>query len=79
VDFIENKLTLLFTTPKRHCRCNHTRVLLYRKFCANHATSTALHMQIETPFSVHNCAGVIWTNVALDMAGLGKWQLRVPM
>jgi len=23
---------------------NHTRVLLCRKFCANHATSTALHM-----------------------------------
>ena len=22
-------------TPKCHCRCNHTRVLLCRKFCAN--------------------------------------------
>jgi len=22
-------------TPKRHCRCNHTRILLCRKFCAN--------------------------------------------
>jgi len=30
-------------TPKRHCRCNHTRVLLCRKFCAIRATSTALH------------------------------------
>jgi len=28
--------------PKRHCRCNHTRVLLCRIFCANHATSTAV-------------------------------------
>jgi len=36
-------------TPKCHCRCNHTRVLLCRKLCANHATSTALHMQIDTP------------------------------
>jgi len=31
-------------TPKNDCRCNHTRVLLCRNFCANHATSTALHM-----------------------------------
>jgi len=31
-------------TPKRHCRCNHTHVLLRRLFRANHATSTALHM-----------------------------------
>jgi len=31
-------------TPVRHCRCNHTRVLLCRKFYANHATSTAMHM-----------------------------------
>jgi len=31
-------------TPKRYCRCNHTCVLLCRIFCANHATSTALHM-----------------------------------
>jgi len=44
VDIIKYELTLLFTTPKRHCRCNHTRVLLCRKFCFNHATSTALHM-----------------------------------
>jgi len=31
-------------TLKSHCRCNHTRVPLCRKFCTNHATSTALHM-----------------------------------
>jgi len=31
-------------TPKRYCRYNHTRVLLCRIFCANYATSTALHM-----------------------------------
>jgi len=43
-------------TPKHPCRCNHTRVLLCLIFCANHATSTALRMQNETPFSVHNCA-----------------------
>ena len=40
---------------KRHCRCNHTRVLLCRIFCANHATSTAIHMENETPFPVHSC------------------------
>jgi len=31
-------------TSKRHYRCNPTRVLLCRIFCANHATSTVLHM-----------------------------------
>jgi len=31
-------------SPKRHCRCNHTRVLLCRIFSANYATSAALHM-----------------------------------
>jgi len=79
VGIIKYELTLLFTTPKRHCRCNHTRVLLCRKFCVDHATSTALHMQIETPFTVHNCAGVITTKAAVDTAGLGKWQVRGPM
>ena len=29
-------------------------------------------MQIETLFSVHNCAGLIWTKAALDSTGLGK-------
>jgi len=39
-------------TSKHHCRCNHTRVLLCRTFSANDASSTALHMWNETPFSV---------------------------
>jgi len=59
-------------TPKCHCRCNNTRVLLWRKFCANHATSTALHMHCGWLSSIHNCAGLIWTKAALDSAGLGK-------
>jgi len=50
--------------PTRHCRCNHTRVLLCRIFCANHATSTALRMWNETLFSVHNCADLTWTKTA---------------
>jgi len=29
-------------------------VLLCRIFCANHATSTAIHMGNETPFPVHS-------------------------
>jgi len=41
-------------------------VLLCWQFCANHATSTALHMQIETPFSVYTCAGLTWTKAALE-------------
>ena len=54
---VQYELAFLFTRDlKRHCRCNHTRVLLCRIFSANHATSTALHMWNETPFSVHNCA-----------------------
>jgi len=48
-------------TAKRHCRCNHTRVLLRRIFCAHHATFTVLHMYNETPFSVHSCASPTWT------------------
>jgi len=31
-------------TPKRHCRCNYTHVLLCRIFCAIHATSAAMHI-----------------------------------
>jgi len=31
-------------TPKRHCRCNRTLVLLCRIFCVYDATSRALHM-----------------------------------
>jgi len=47
VNIVENELApgyYSLETLKRHCRCNHTRVLLCRIFCASHATSTALHM-----------------------------------
>jgi len=47
VNIVEYELALSYyslETLKRHCRCNHTLVLLCRIFCANHATSTALHM-----------------------------------
>jgi len=66
VDIVKYELALLFTRdiPKRPCRCNHTRVLLCPIFCANHATSTALHMWNETPFSVRNCADPTWTKTA---------------
>ena len=50
---------------------SHARTAM-SKICANHATATAPHMQVETPFSVHNCAGLIWTKTALDNAGHGK-------
>ena len=33
-----------------HCRCNKTRALLCRIFCANHATSTELRMENKTKF-----------------------------
>ena len=52
-------------TLKRHCRCNHTLVLLCRIFCANYATSTAIHMENETPFPVHSCVNPTWTKTAL--------------
>jgi len=34
-------------TRKRHYRCNHTRVLLCRIYCANEATST-VHVKRST-------------------------------
>ena len=43
-----------------------------RKLFVNHTTFTALHVQIETPFSVYNCAGLTRTKAALDRVGLGK-------
>jgi len=50
--------------PKHHYKYNHTRVLLYRIFCVNHATSTALHMWNEIPFPVHIYADPTWTKTA---------------
>jgi len=46
VNIVKYELALKYSleTRKRHCRCNHKRVLLCRIFCAKHATSAALRI-----------------------------------
>jgi len=66
MNIVKYELAFLLTkeTAKRHCRCTHTRALLCRILCGNHATSTALHMWNKTPFSAHNFARPTWTKTA---------------
>ena len=41
-------------TPKHHCRCNHTRVLLCRIFCANNcANSTWTKTALRSEYNSH--------------------------